>query len=295
MKPDRKKIALVLSGGGARGLSHIGVIDILLKNGYQITSISGTSIGAVVGGIYAAGNLTEFTDWVTTLGKYDIFKLMDFSMSMSGIIKGEKVINEIKKIIGTKKIEELNIPFAAVAVDINKHQEVVFKSGSLIDAIRASVSVPTVLLPFTYNDSELVDGGIMNPLPLDIVDRQDGDILVAVDLSADIPYSIPAKFKTSQKSTNGYNAAMDKINKNWADFFKTDKYKKPGYFELINKSIYAVQAKLTEITVNIHQPEILIKISKDACDLFEFHRAEEMIEYGKIITTKELKNFNQKT
>lgn len=292
MKTEQKNIALVLSGGGARGLAHIGVIEVLLKNGYRITSISGTSIGSVIGGIYAAGNLTEFTDWITALGKFDIFKLMDFSISKSGFIKGEKVINELKKIIGPKKIEELNIPFSAVAVDINKHEEVVFKSGSLLDAIRASVSIPTVLLPFTYNGLELVDGGIMNPLPLDAVKRNKGDILAAVDLNADIPYSIPKKFKPTENHSNYYYAALEGINKKWENLFKTDKSKKPGYFELINKSIFAVQVKLTEIAVKKHQPEILIKLSKDACDMFEFHRAQEMIEYGRKIARQELKAIN---
>ena len=276
-----KNVALVLSGGGARGMAHIGIIEELLARGYKITSIAGTSIGSVVGGIYAAGNLDGYKDWITSLSRLDIFKLMDFAISKSGLIKGEKVFNEVKKIIGNKNIEDLNIPFAAIAVDINKHKEVVFTTGSLISAIRASVSIPTVLLPFEYNGLELVDGGVLNPLPLDHVKRTDNDILVAVDLNADIPYKKPAKINISENHHSNYLQAIERVNLKWSKFFRNNKQKKTGYFDLITNSIYAMQAKLTKIAIEKHKPDILINISKDACDIFEFHRAEEMIEYGK--------------
>jgi len=276
-----KNVALVLSGGGARGMAHIGVIEGLLANGYNITSVAGTSIGSVVGGIYAAGNLDDYREWITSLGKLDIFKLMDFAISKSGLIKGEKVFNEMKKIIGNKNIEDLDIPFAAIAVDIYGHKEIVFTSGSLINAIRASVSVPTVLLPYEYNGSELVDGGVLNPFPLDRVKRTDNDILIAVNLNADIPYIKPEKINISVKNHTNYLQALERVNIYWSKIFKTNKQKKAGYFDLITNSIYAMQAKLTQIAIEKNKPDILINISKDACDIFEFHRAEEMIEHGR--------------
>jgi len=225
-----KNVALVLSGGGARGMAHIGVIEGLLANGYNITSVAGTSIGSVVGGIYAAGNLDDYREWITSLGKLDIFKLMDFAISKSGLIKGEKVFNEMKKIIGNKNIEDLDIPFAAIAVDIYGHKEIVFTSGSLINAIRASVSVPTVLLPYEYNGSELVDGGVLNPFPLDRVKRTDNDILIAVNLNADIPYIKPEKINISVKNHTNYLQALERVNIYWSKIFKTNKQKKSRLF-----------------------------------------------------------------
>ena len=281
MKRKTKNVALVLSGGGARGMAHIGVIEGLLASGYNITSVAGTSIGSVVGGIYAAGNLNDYREWITSLGKLDIFKLMDFAISKSGLIKGEKVFNAMKKIIGNKNIEDLDIPFAAIAVDINRHKEIVFTSGSLIDAIRASVAIPTVLLPFEYNGSELVDGGVLNPLPLDRVKRTNYDILIAVDLNADIPYQKPEKIDISENHHTNYLQALERVNIYWSKFYKNNKHKKTGYFNLITNSIYAMQAKLTQIAIEKNKPDILINISKDACDIFEFHRAEEIIEYGR--------------
>jgi NTE family protein len=179
-----KDIALVLSSGGARGIAHIGVIEELLDRGYNITSISGTSMGAVVGGIYASGKFKEFKEWMCQLDKKEVFRLVDFSVSRSGIVKGDKVIEHMKKFIPDKNIEELEIPFCAIAVDIHKGEEVVFTKGSMFDAIRASISIPAVFKPAKINGVYYVDGGILNPLPLNRVDRKENDILVAVMVNA---------------------------------------------------------------------------------------------------------------
>lgn len=293
MKDKTKNIALVLSGGGARGLAHIGVIEILLEKGYTISSVSGTSIGAVIGGIYASGKLQDFRDWITHLNKLDVFKLMDFVFSKNGFIKGEKIFNELNKIIGEENIEDLSIPFSTVAVDISKHREVVFKSGKLKDAIRASIAVPTVLTPFILNNSELVDGGVLNPLPLDLVHRKKNDILVASDLMADIPYSDINKIIISQEQQSNYQQALKSINDNWSKFFKSDKQKKSGFFNVINNSISAMEIKLTELAIEKHQPDILIRISKDCCDMFEFYRADELIEYGRKQALKSINKFEK--
>jgi len=174
-------VALVLSGGGARGMAHIGVIEGIQKMGYTITSIAGTSIGALIAGIYVSGKMDEFKKWVIHVSKFDVIKLMDFAISKNGFIKGEKVFNALKKFIRDVNIEELEIPYAAVAVDIKNHKEIVFRSGPLKEAIRASVSIPTVLQPVYYNEVELVDGGVLNPLPINCIHRNDGDLLIAVD------------------------------------------------------------------------------------------------------------------
>lgn len=277
---ENKNVALVLSGGGARGMAQIGIIEELQKHGYRITSLAGTSVGSLIAGVYASGKLTEFKVWITKFGKYDVFKLMDFAISKKGFIKGEKVFTKLHDFLLDTLIEDLGIPYAAVAVDIKNHKEIVFRSGKLIEAIRASISIPTVLLPKNCNGIDLVDGGVLNPLPLDCIVRTPGDILVAVDLNSSIGYSRPKINKTPAKQESTYLKAMEMINENWSKFHK-DSHKTIGYFELITESLYTMQMKLTQYSIEKHKPDILIEISRDACEIFGFHRAQEMIEYGR--------------
>jgi NTE family protein len=281
MGQQEKNAALVLSGGGARGMAHIGVIEGLLENGFRITSVAGTSIGSVVGAVYLSGKLPEFRDWVTTAGKFDFFKLMDLAIGKNGIIKGEKVFKQLKKFILDVNIEDLEIPYAAVATDINSLKPVIFRSGSLVQAIRASVAIPTVLKPLYYEGMELVDGGVLNPLPLDCIGRKESEILVAVNLNADIIYKTPKKFKKPDSNDPAYSKAINFVNEKWSKFFKHGENKQTGFFDLITKSIYAMQLKLTQMAVEKYKPDLMIDISKNACEMYEFHRAEELIAYGK--------------
>ncbi|NOX46625.1 MAG: phospholipase [Chlorobi bacterium] len=276
-----QNVALVLSGGGSRGMAHIGVIEEILKHKHKITSVAGTSIGSVVGGVYAAGKLGEYKNWVSGLGKMDIFRLMDFAITKSGFIKGEKIFSELEKMLGPVNIEDLAIPFATVAVAINLHKEIVFTSGPLRKAVRASVAVPTILTPVQYKGMELVDGGVLNPLPLNLVKRNKKDLLIAVDLNADIKYTKPRNVRIAKKEQSNYLALWEQVNKRWTHFFSKEKNPKAGYFDLLTKSIYAMQARLTETSIKKYKPDILVQISRDSCDLFEFHRATEMIEYGR--------------
>jgi NTE family protein len=277
---EGNNVALVLSGGGARGMAQIGVIEELLKRDYRITSIAGTSIGSLIAGVYASGKLNEFKNWITKIGKYDVFKLMDFAISKKGFIKGEKVFSRLHEFLLDTNIENLGIPYAAVAVDIKNHQEIVFRSGNLIEAIRASVSVPTVLLPQNCTGVELVDGGVLNPLPLDCIARTPNDIVVAVDLNAPTTYQRPKLPKASSDHESAYLRAKEMINQKWSKFHKEENTS-IGYFDLITESIYTMQMKLTQYSLEKHKPDILIEISRDACELFGFHRSEEMIEYGR--------------
>lgn len=277
----KKEVALVLSGGGARGMAHIGVIETLLEHGYTITSVAGTSIGSLIGGVYISGQLPAFKKWVKSTGKLDVIRMMDFAVSKTGFIKGEKVFKKIQKFVQDTDIESLDIPYAAIAVDIKNHQEVVFKSGSLIKAIRASVSIPTVLRSTHHQGIELVDGGVLNPLPLDVVARKSGDILVAVNLNADIPYIPPHGFVQEENHNKTYEKTLEFINEKWSAFFKKKKPKSSGFFDLVTNTIYAMQMKLTQSAIEKYKPGLVVSISKDACDIFEFHRAEELIRYGK--------------
>ena len=282
MKTENKDAALVLSGGGARGMAHIGAIRALEEQGFNITSIAGTSIGSLIGGIYLAGKLDEFVDWVTNISKLDILKFMDFAISKSGFIKGEKIFKKLKPFIGDARIEELPIPYAAVAVDIQNHKEIIFREGPLFEAIRASVAIPTVLRPYNHDGHNLVDGGVSNPLPLDVVKRNENDLLIAIDLNADTPYHFLRKSEEENENMHQtYEKALQFINEKWSKYFRNGKPKSIGFFDLVTQSIYAMQMKLTQVAIEQNPPNLLVKISRNSCDMFEFHRAEEMIEYGK--------------
>jgi len=194
-----RKVALVLASGGARGLAHIGAIEELEKRGFEITSISGASMGALIGGIYAAGGLNAFKEWMKSVDKMKVFTLLDFTVSMDGFVKGQKIITELKKFVPNKNIEDLNVPFTAVSTDIKHRKEVVFNSGNLFDAIRASISIPSLFKPYKIGDMILIDGGVSNPIPLDRVQRTDGDILVCVDLNAPFAFKRKTPKSTFQK------------------------------------------------------------------------------------------------
>jgi NTE family protein len=177
-------ISLVLGSGGARGYAHVGVIEELLAQGYVIRSIAGSSMGALVGGVYAAGKLGEYRDWVASLQKLDVLRMMDWSWRGGGLIKGERIIGALKDLVGEIDIENLPIPYTAVAVDIDAEREVWFSQGSLFEAIRASISIPTVFRPHYYQGRRLVDGGLLNPVPITPTLRDLTDYTIAVDVNA---------------------------------------------------------------------------------------------------------------
>lgn len=182
--PSGPTISLVLGSGGARGYAHVGVIEELLARGYVIKSIAGSSMGALVGGVYAAGKLPEYRDWVASLQKLDVLRLVDWSWRGGGLIKGERIIGALKELIGEMDIEQLPIPYTAVAVDIDAEREVWFSRGSLFEAIRASISIPSVFRPHYYEGRRLVDGGLLNPVPITPTLRDFTDYTVAVDVNA---------------------------------------------------------------------------------------------------------------
>lgn len=273
-------------------MAHIGVIEEILKSGYTITSISGTSIGSLIAGVYVSGKMDEFKEWVSRITKLDVFKFMDFAFNKSGFIKGEKIFKELQKFFLDKNIEDLDIPYVAVAVDIKNHKEVIFRSGPLSRAIRASVSIPTVLKPVIHNGIELVDGGVLNPLPISCVKRKKGDLLIVVDLGADIPYPIPKSKKVTVEQETNYRKTMEFINEKWSGYFKNDKQKRTGFFDLMTESLYAMQMKLTQNTIKEYNPHMVVNISRKSCDLFEYHRSEELIQYGREQFQKSLSRFN---
>ena len=193
MKQD---VALVLSSGGARGLAHIGAIEELEAQGYRIGSIAGCSMGALIGGVYAAGKLEAFREWMKTIDKKKMLELTDFSFSLNHIVKGTRIIEAIMEFVPDMLIEDLPIPYCAVATDLKAGREVVFNKGSLFEAIRASISLPSFYEPVQRDDMILIDGGVINPIPLNRVKRNTGDILVGVDVSG---HDYKAQWETKQK------------------------------------------------------------------------------------------------
>lgn len=279
----KKPVALVLASGGARGMAHIGVIEELERSNFQISSIAGSSFGAVVGGIYAAGNLGRFKDWLLDLDKMDVFKLMDFTFSKNGFIKGIRVFNEIRPFITDANIEDLSIPFTTVAVDPYTHREIIFNSGSLFDAIRASVSYPSIVEPYTINGNDYIDGGVLNPIPLDLVKRSENDILVAVNINALVPYKRPAKFiKNEMKPEENSQIKKKEFNENWENIFPREKntLEKFTSIQLLNHSYDMMQNKITNLSLEKFPPDILVNISKHVCSTFDFFKANEIIQLG---------------
>ena len=288
----KKTISLVLGSGGARGLAHIGVIQVLEEQGYAIRSISGSSMGALVGGIYAAGKLQTYTDWVCTLDRMNVLRLLDFSFSGDAIFKGDKIINTLRDLLGEANIEDLPISFTAVATDLDKSKEVWFSKGSLFDAIRASIAMPTVFSPFNYHGKTLVDGGLLNPIPIAPTLHDITDLTLAVSLcgkakrKVDIPV---ASVEQKEKSDSYYRKLLDFIDD--LQTKKTEKEDEAGIFDIISKSIDAMQSSIASFKLASYSPDIIVTIPRDACSIYEFERAAEMIEIGRQEATEALKNF----
>jgi NTE family protein len=277
----KKNVRLVLGSGGARGMAHIGVIEELEKEGFKIKEVAGCSMGAVVGGIYCSGYLNEYKHWLIGLTKLDVFKLLDFAFSSQGFVKGERVFKAIEQLIGDHHIENLPIPFTAVATDVTHQEEVHYRTGSLFKALRASIAMPTIFTPVLDGKSQLVDGGILNPLPISAIRREPGDLVVAVNLNAFIPR------QTGHHVENTERAAYQKM----LDAFRTQILKIDskaearvdhlGFFDLMTKSFDLTQDKLTALTLDIYKPDIVVNICRDSCGIFEFYRANEIIECGR--------------
>ncbi len=289
----KKKVALVLSGGGARGIAHIGVIEELEKRDFQISSIAGTSMGALVGGIYASGGLDIFSHWLATLNKYMVFSLMDFTLSKDGIMKGNKVLNEIKKMVPDKNIEECPIPFAAIATDILSRKEVVFDKGGLYDAIRASISLPSLFRPYKIDNMTLIDGGVVNQLPVDRVKRTEGDILIAVNVGADVPLK-EKEGKESIKLGEKEEALLDKLKHLYTQPFANQKKEEVNYYRLLSYSTSIMIHRITELNMKLFPPDILIEIPIDSYNVLEFYKAEEIRQLGADVASKRLDHLGYK-
>jgi len=274
-------VALVLSSGGARGFAHIGAIKVLENNGFNITSVAGTSMGALVGGIYAAGKLKEFEEWVSGLDVMEVLKLTDISLSKKGLVKGNRIIEKMKEIVPDRNIEDLPVPYSAIATDIIRGRERIFNAGSLFDAIRASISIPTFFQPFSLGGDYFVDGGLVNPIPINRVKRHDGDLLAVVNVNADIPHvKLQASPGEEEARGNVYLSRVRKINDHATRHIPEDKKDDIGLFNLNNRSISIMLNQIAALTLMNHKVDIMIQISKESYGTYDFYKAGEIISEG---------------
>jgi NTE family protein len=280
-----KTVSLVLGSGGARGLAHIGAIKYLEENGYDIRSVSGCSAGALVGGVYACGELDAFENWVRAITKLDIVRLLDVAWGKEGLVEGERIIGVLKDLVGDRLIEELPINYTAVAADIQREKEVWLKRGSLFEAIRASISLPLFFTPFEIDGVKLLDGGILNPVPIAPTFEDGTDLTIAINLGA----SPTGKSKHAQKPKpvevdgSQENSVHAKINSFIDNLTNRESSGGAGSWKMLNiadQTFDAMQSAIARQKLAAYPPDITVVIARDACGTLEFDRADEMISLG---------------
>lgn len=285
----KKSVSLVLGSGGARGYAHIGVIDALEAQGYEITSVSGSSMGALIGGLYACGKLEAYREWVLSFDILDVLKLVDFSFGGSGIIRGDKVFDSIETMIGGVKIEELPIPFTAVATDIKLQKEVWFQKGRLIDAIRASIAIPSVFTPKKIGDRLYVDGGVLNPLPTVPLLASESDLTIAVNLNGEKSFRA-GEIRASKP---------DSIKEKAVSFIREKIFSQEegalDAIKILSATVEAMQNRITRYELAAHMPDITVTIPANVCDFYDFHQAQPVIAYGKKAALEALERYEKES
>lgn len=322
------RVALALGSGGARGYAHIGVIEALRDRDYEIVGIAGSSMGALVGGLEAAGRRDEFTDWAKSLTQRTILRLLDFSISAAGVMRAEKILDAVRDILGPVTIEQLPIPFTAVATDLLAGKSVWFQRGPVDEAIRASIAIPGVIAPHEVDGRLLADGGILDPLPMAPLSAVNADVTIAVSLSGseavaarDAEAGVTAEWLNRMvRSTSALldrptaRAVLGRFGGStgeadgWADDLDAEspaaeddtsdeladagpEVPKLGSFEVMNRTIDIAQAALARHTLAVYPPDLLIEIPRSTCRGLEFHRAAEVIAVGRALADEALDAF----
>lgn len=270
-KGKGKRVALVLGSGGARGLAHIGIIQHIESLGHEIVYISGCSMGALVGGIYAAGQLDPYAEWARKLEKRDMFSLLDLAFGWTGLFKGDRLMGVLKELVGDHVIEKLPIGFTAVATDLMEQREIWLNKGPLFDAIRASIAIPTVFTPHVYLDRVLVDGGLLNPIPIAPALNQAADMIIAVNLNAHSRRS--RERATRLAEPDGRSEGSKPV--------EPEELKAPGLIDVVTASLDMMQNTIARMKLATYMPDIVIDVPRDACLFYEFYRAEELIALGR--------------
>lgn len=283
-------VSLVLGSGGARGYAHIGAIEEIQRRGYDIVAISGSSIGALIGGMYAANKLVDYRDWVKSLSWIKVVRLLDFTLS-KGAIRGDKIFIRLAEMLGSPNIQDLKIDYTAVAADLISQKEIWYQKGSLLEAIRASVAVPGLFTPVLKEGRVLVDGGVLNPLPIIPAVAAQADLIIAVDLNTGDPnhshIKLPSNkyLRRSGMSDEWHMPDVDRSESEELDDVPADI---GGRMDVLLNSVEVMQASLTEYKIAGYPPDLVIRIPKDLCSFYDFHRAEDTIEYGRLATREKL-------
>lgn len=328
---NKKRVAIALSSGGPRGFAYIGALEVLQERGYEVSAVAGTSIGALIGGIYAAGHLAEFKGWLLALDTWKVFSLMDLSFSMNHIVKGDKIIEAMKKVVPDVKIEDMPLPFSAVATNLYTGEEVVFDKGDLYSAIRASMSIPSLFRPVKCGDTVLIDGHSSNCLPLNRVKRTKGDILIGFDLNYFDVDAIRKTVADVEEKTTYYeqlrNTKREEVKalatevKNDADTSLFSKLKTIGamgleamrevrsfrennidnlpeldwegnYYGIIDRTFSIMNQHNSRLMVELCKPDILVQMPFDAYgNISDYALANEIISRGRELMSKALDEY----
>ncbi|RZI44083.1 serine protease [Herbaspirillum sp. HC18] len=285
MPEQSKTVSLVLGAGGARGLAHIGVIQWLTENGYRISSIAGSSMGALVGGIYAAGRLSTYAEWTLALERMEVLRLLDPSFGRAGLFKGERVIGLLRELVGDADIAQLPVSFTAVAMDLESGKEVWLREGKLFDAIRASIAIPLLLTPAMHGGRMLVDGGLINPVPIAPTLNDRTDLTIAVNVGGRYESRPPVVESAPIPDENDYgrriHAFIESLHPS-----RGAASSMPGMIDVALRSMEAMENTIARLKLAAYSPDVTIEIPRNACRIHEFWRAEEMIALGREKTAK---------
>ncbi|MHB1272424.1 MAG: patatin-like phospholipase family protein [Rhodanobacter sp.] len=291
--PRKPSVALALGAGGAKGLAHIGVIEEIEAQGFEIVAIAGSSMGALIGGIHAAGKLDVYRDWVCALARLDVLRLVDWTFTGGGLIKGEKIIGTMRGLIGDVQIEDLPLAFTAVATDIERGREVWLSSGCLFDAIRASIAIPTVFRPHIIDGRRLIDGALLNPVPVTPLIRESADYLIAVSVDGPaVTVTLPQPPSHPATAENGYRHRIGEFISRLIPHGES-RPREPGTFELLLQSMDLMQANLSRLRLAAYEPDLLIQLPHNMALAYEFYRARELIELGRMQARKAMANWPQ--
>ncbi|MGM0482033.1 MAG: patatin-like phospholipase RssA [Pseudomonadota bacterium] len=295
------KVALALGSGAARGWSHIGIIKALEEMGVRINIVAGTSIGSLVGAGYASGRLAEIEEWVREMGRWEVWNLLDFGFNQGGLIGGDKVFSKAREQFGAKKIEDLPITYGAVATDLYSGREMWLRQGDLYDVSRASCAMPGVLGPAAIDGRWLIDGGLVNPVPVSLCRALGADFVIAVHLNSQLTSrtqqqrgrNMPPQTQVEGAPKQPYGTASDETGffdnfrsnsqhyfDSVKDRFKTNPHKPPGMFSVMSSAIDIMQERITKARMAGDPPDILIQPKLGQIGIMEFERGNEGIDIG---------------
>ena len=320
-QPPTGRVALALGSGGARGYAHIGVINELRDRGYEVVGVAGSSMGALVGGLHAAGSLDEFADWAKTLTQRAVLRLLDPSITAAGVLRAEKILDAVRDILGEATIESLPIPYTAVATDLIAGKSVWLQRGPVDAAIRASIAIPGVIAPHVLDGRLLADGGILDPLPMAPIAAVNADLTIAVSLGGPGADTVPDQ--SAEPETRATTEWLNRLLRSTSALLDTAPAKsvrsrfgsaeesgeaaaepaeqeassipRLGSFAVMNRTIDIAQAALARHQLATYPPDLLIEVPRTACRSLDFHRAAEVIDIGHELAAQALDSLTPET